>query len=432
MAALTTPKPTAHGAGSDVLVTPIDSSLPQGVVIAGKYRVLALIGDGSMGAVYRVENVETREVVALKLLHMDLSGHNEVIARFAREAIAAARIEHPNVVRAIDFGKTGDGSVYLVLEYVNGRELRSELAGRPMPVERALKIMRGVVAGTRAAHEKGIIHRDLKPENIMLVERDGDRDFVKLLDFGIARLEAGAGNPKSSTQPLTVVGTTLGTPGYMSPEQVLGGPIDARSDLYALGVIFFELLTGSCPFSGNVATLLQQHLTAKPPELPPKIAHANPDLARIVGVLLAKSAAQRFQTAAELAEALDKLSMPSAQRPAPRVPQALPMRASSAPTRQMDVIAPKAGRNRGRSRRVVPIAVGSGVALLLIIALLEGKRERSGAGPMDSSDHVTVAEPSAVAAPAAPSASSEASKGVSPKPRRKPSDGTHSAGTRRK
>jgi serine/threonine protein kinase len=427
MNAIATPKPTVRKAAPAAIEPPLDSSLPAGVIIGGRYRVLALIGDGSMGAVYRVEQVDTREVFALKLLHPDLSRHPEIIARFAREAIAAARIEHPNVVRAADFGKSEDGSIYLVLEFVDGRELRSELQAKPMGIERALRIMRGVVAGTRAAHEKGIIHRDLKPENIMLIERDGNRDFVKLLDFGIARLEAVAGNPKASTQPLTIVGTTLGTPGYMSPEQVLGGPIDARSDLYSLGVILFELLTGSCPFSGNVATLLQQHLTSQPPELPPKIAGENPDLARIVRELLAKSPGDRFQTAAALAAALDTLPAPVVRPAAPERPEPKPMRTSSAPTPPVAAIAPMARRHLGRSRRVVMVTACCAGALLMLIMILGAMRERSSRVPIGDSDRVTVAgaQPSALVPQVQPSASS-------PKPRRKPPDGAGAAGGRRK
>jgi eukaryotic-like serine/threonine-protein kinase len=415
-----TPKPTAHEP-PPAAEPPVDGPVPEGGVIAGKYRVAALIGDGSMGTVYRVQHVQTGEISALKLLHSSLTRHAEIIARFAREAIAAARIDHPNVVRAIDFGKSDDGAVYLVLEYVQGRELRSEMQAKPMRPERALPIMRGMVAGTRAAHEKGIIHRDLKPENIMLVERDGHRDFVKVLDFGIARLEAGAGNPKVSTQPLTVAGTTLGTPEYMSPEQVLGGPIDARSDLYSLGVIFFELLAGACPFSGNVATLLQQHLTAQPPELPAKVADQNPELARIIRILMAKSPANRFQTAAELAAALHQVPAPGRHMPESPVP-----RPSAAPTRRVEPVAPVARRRSGLGRLFMIVFICAAAVPLAIWGSRAIRNWRSMTST-SASDRaiVTGAEPSSSVA-AAPSAS--APKSVSPKPRRKPTDGTAAGG----
>src|SRR6266542_1748098 len=297
------PNPAGSGASPGATEDPPSDAISEGSIIAGRYRVLALLGEGTTGAVYRVEHVHIRKIFALKLLHAKLCGHQQVIARFEREAIAAASIEHANVVHATDFGSLPDGSFFLVLEFVDGRDLRAELAEGSLEMARAIHIMRGVVAGVRAAHEKGIIHRDLKPENIMLIERDGTRDFVKLLDFGIARMESPITG--SGMQPLTIVGTPVGTPDYMSPEQIRGKSIDARSDLYSLGVIFFELLTGSCPFTGNLVALFQQHLSSEPPELPAEVAAQNPALARIVRRLLAKAPENRFQTAAELAQAMD-------------------------------------------------------------------------------------------------------------------------------
>ena len=276
--------------------------ISEGTEIAGRYRSLSLIGEGGMGAVYRAEHMQLRKVFALKVLQAHNVVRPDVAARFEREAVAAGRIEHPNVVPATDFGKLPDGSFFLVLEFVNGRSLRDELNDGAMQASRALGIMRGVIAGVRAAHEKGVVHRDLKPENIMLVDRDGNRDFVKLLDFGIARVDsANDGGPQ-----LTAVGAMLGTPQYMSPEQILGHAIHARTDLDSLGVIFFELLTGSCPFSGNFAALLEQHVNLAPPELPPALAAKAPSVADIVRVLLSKDPKKRFQTAKELATAIDE------------------------------------------------------------------------------------------------------------------------------
>src|SRR6266540_980232 len=303
--AIGSPNPAGSGASPGATNSP-PASISEGSIIAGRYRVLALLGEGTTGSVYRVEHVHIRKIFALKLLHAKLCGHQQVIARFEREAIAAASIEHPNVVHATDFGSLPDGSFFLVLEFVDGRDLRSELEHGTLEMARVIHIMRGVVAGIRAAHEKGIIHRDLKPENIMLIERDGTRDFVKLLDFGIARMESPT---NTNAAPLTIVGMPVGTPDYMSPEQIRGKSIDARSDLYSLGVIFFELLTGSCPFTGNLVALFQQHLAAEPPELPPEIAAQDPGLARIVRRLLAKAPEHRFQTAAELAQAMDELAL---------------------------------------------------------------------------------------------------------------------------
>jgi serine/threonine protein kinase len=362
-----------------------------GTVIGGRYRVVAPIGEGAMGAVYRVEHVDSHEVSALKLLHADLGRLPGIIARFEREAIAASRIDHPNVVHAIDFGCTPDGAFFMVLELVEGRDLRAEMQAGPMEAARAINIMRGVVAGVRAAHDKGVIHRDLKPENIMLIERDGNSDFVKLLDFGIARLES-ASNPQGGMQPLTLAGSPVGTPEYMSPEQVLGRPVDARCDLYSLGVIFFELLTGSCPFDGNVARLLQHHLTSEPPELPPAVAGENPELARIVRILLAKKPTSRFQTAADLADALNAIASGRARQRAHVAPAApelesrtvasLRMQASLAKKRLVGIVAPPARRHFG-SRRWRVIAAACGAVMLLAILVVAATRDRGLPAPGD-------------------------------------------------
>jgi eukaryotic-like serine/threonine-protein kinase len=402
-----------------------------GSVIGARYRVVAPIGEGSMGSVYRVEDVETREVLALKLLHADLCRHPEIIARFEREAIAAARIEHPNVVHATDFGCSADGSFFLVLELVVGRDLRDELAAGPMEPSRAIAIMQGVAAGIRAAHEKGVIHRDLKPENIMLVEHEGQRDFVKLLDFGIARLEAA--NPQAGMQPLTIVGQPLGTPEYMSPEQVLGKPVDARSDLYSLGVIFFELLTGACPFDGNVAKLLQQHLTSEPPVLPPTVTAKNPHLARTVRMLLAKDPKNRFQSAAELAEALNAIAArPARGAPAAPTPSqgesrtlaSLAMRASLAKKRLVGIVSSDAARSSGSRRRGLA-AVVVGAAVLLVILVAAATRHRDVPTPPTTPDPgPTVRADAKRVEPPAPSGTGEAPKGGASKQRRKSSDGS--------
>jgi serine/threonine-protein kinase len=399
-----------------------------GTVIGGRYRVAAQIGEGAMGTVYRVEQLETREVLALKLLHSDLSRHPEIIARFEREAIAASRIEHPNVAHATDLGCTADGSFYLVLELVDGRDLREELAAGPMDPARAIHIMKGVVAGIRAAHEKGVIHRDLKPENIMLVEREGDRDFVKLLDFGIARLENA--NPQSGMQPLTVVGRPLGTPEYMSPEQVLGQPIDARADLYSIGVIFFELLTGSCPFGGNVATLLRQHLSSEPPELPPAVTAENRHLARIVRMLLAKAPKNRFQTAAELADALNAIvARPSQARPSrtsqgeSRTFASLALRASLAKKRLVGIVSPHAARSAG-SRRLGVAAAILGVVVMVAIVVVIVARNRDAPARAPTPEPSTTATAKAIRAEApSSSGTAEATKGAASKAPRKTSEG---------
>jgi serine/threonine protein kinase len=281
-----------------------------GTLVSGRYRVVDSIGEGAMGAVYRVEDTRTRKPMALKVLHASMSSQREAVARFEREAIAAGKIAHRNVAAATDFGKMPDGSFFILLEFVAGRSLRAELDHGPLQPRRAIRIMQGVVAGVAAAHEKGIVHRDLKPENIMLVDFDGDPDFVKVLDFGIAKVNdvcsAGHGNV---AQTLTKAGTVIGTPDYMSPEQALGRAVDARSDLYSLGVVLYELLAGSAPFRGGAATLLRQQVLELPPPLPDEVTlGGDPTLEEMLRKLLAKKPEDRFQTAAELMAVLDAVA----------------------------------------------------------------------------------------------------------------------------
>jgi serine/threonine-protein kinase len=323
-------------------------TLSQGAVVADRYRVEGLVGEGGMGAVYRVVHMRMHKVFALKVLHAAASDSPEIVARFEREAVAAGSIDHPNVAVATDFGQLPDGSFFLVSEFIAGRSLRAELAVGPLDAARALGIMRGVVAAVAAAHAKRIVHRDLKPENIMLVRRDGDGDFVKVIDFGIAKVSMPEETkPEGVREPLTRIGAIMGTPEYMSPEQALGQPVDGRADLYSLGVIFFELLAGRCPFEGDVVSVIRQHLTAEPPPLPQAVVRAlDARVPLVIQRLLAKDAAMRFQTADELAAALAEV----AASPRVSVPQAGLLAAQTAPT-QFDVSVLPSSVGKGRPTR---------------------------------------------------------------------------------
>ncbi|MCC6216844.1 MAG: protein kinase [Polyangiaceae bacterium] len=272
-----------------------------GSVVAERYRIVALLGEGGMGVVYRAEHVHMRKPVALKVLHRELTANQEVVARFEREAIAAGRIEHANVASATDFGRLEDGSFYLVLELIGGRSLREVIDGGGLPVRRALHVVEQVALALDAAHRAGIVHRDLKPDNVMLVEREGDPDFVKVLDFGIAKLSAGeAGEPQ-----LTQVGHVFGTPEYMAPEQAQGGTVDARADVYALGIVLYELLTGRTPFAGDdLVVVLARQLTEAPAPLPETVPAV---LRGLVESMLAKDPSARVQTADEVAARLREL-----------------------------------------------------------------------------------------------------------------------------
>ncbi len=276
-----------------------------GTILSDRYRIDALIGEGGMGLVYRGEHVLMHKKVAIKVLHPELTRNAEIVQRFEREATAAANVDHPNVVAATDFGKTTDGSFFLVMEYIEGRRLAEVLAAsRRMAPRRAVHLARQIARALARAHAVGIVHRDLKPDNVMILDREGDPDFVKVLDFGIARIAMGEGGPQS--QPLTQVGMVYGTPEYIAPEQAMGQPVDARADLYALGVILFEMLTGRRPYdSANKVELLGLHVTAPVPSarsISPGVPVA---LDLVVSRLMQKTAEARFASAAELIAALD-------------------------------------------------------------------------------------------------------------------------------
>lgn len=288
-----------------------------GQVVAERYAIEALLGTGGMGVVYRARHVHMRKTVALKVLHREMTYLPEVVARFEREAVAAAHISHPNVTAATDFGRLEDGSFYLVLEYVAGRSLRDLLAhhGR-LPPARATHIARQIAEALDAAHAAGVVHRDLKPDNVMLVERGEDADFVKVLDFGIAKLSRA---DTSGAPALTQLGSVFGTPEYMSPEQAMGTPVDHRSDLYALGIIFYEMLAGATPFAHEDSmAVLTRHMTQPPPPLASDVPAA---LAATVLALLGKRPHERPESAARVAADLalheGTLGGPSAGGPPP-------------------------------------------------------------------------------------------------------------------
>ncbi|MFZ5895403.1 MAG: protein kinase domain-containing protein [Myxococcota bacterium] len=288
MATLATPQPSVPPANEDVR---------PGTVLADRYRIDALVGEGGAGRVYAAEHVLLRKKVAIKILRGDRANVPEMVQRFEREAMAAAHIEHPNIASAIDFGRIADGSVFLALEFVAGRSLRHVLRQGPLALGRSLRITRQIASALAGAQQLGIVHRDLKPENVMLIERGDDPDFVKVLDFGIARVPMA-----NQAQPLTRVGAVFGTPAYMAPEQALGLPVDGRADLYALGVMLFEMLSGSRPFPEQQ---LGQQFLEPVPTLASRGVNVAPEIEAMVQTLLARDADQRFQRADALLTAID-------------------------------------------------------------------------------------------------------------------------------
>ncbi len=285
-----------------------------GKIVAGRYRVLDKLGQGGMGSVYRVEHIEIGKQCAIKVLAAHYGQDDQQRRRFLREARAASTIAHENVVDVTDFGPAPNGSVFLSMELLVGEEL-SDLMSRegPMPWFRTKRIVLQVCRALHAAHEKGIYHRDVKPENCFRIKRGANQDFIKVLDFGIAKIMSKEINPDQS---LSQAGMVFGTPEYMSPEQARGAKVDHRTDVYAVGVMLYEMVTGKVPFDGssNLEILARQ---ANDPPIPPRKMAPNlgikPEVEAIILRTLQKHPDERFQSIRELAEAIASVQAPEEQ-----------------------------------------------------------------------------------------------------------------------
>ncbi len=278
-----------------------------GVVIDDRYRLVDLIGRGGMGAVYRVEHVKMGKVMAMKLLHGELGQDQEVAKRFRLEAEAVSRLTHLNTVSVFDFG-SHQGMMYLVMEYIEGRDLAEVLRLEgPMPAARVAHVLVQTCSALIEAHDKGIVHRDIKPENILVSQQYDYPDFVKVLDFGLAKLR----DVREATK-ITKEGNLVGTPYYMAPEHIRGDGVDARSDVYSLGAVMYKLLTGETPFSADTPMgVLTKHLTEKidPPSqcFPQRKIPSEAD--RIVLRAMAKTPEERYASAEEMRREMAELSV---------------------------------------------------------------------------------------------------------------------------
>ena len=262
-----------------------------GKTLADRFEILERIGEGGTGVVYKARQLTVDREIAIKVLAAHASSDPQWIQRFHNEARAAARLDHPNTVRLIDFGETPEGELFIAMELLHGRSLRGEIerVGR-LPPNRVLRIVSQMCASLSEAHRQGIIHRDIKPDNVYLVDMKGAGDYVKVLDFSVAKLD-------TPDAQVTRAGVVFGTPQYMSPEQGRGVPLDARSDIYAVGVVAYEMLTGKPPFDAKVPTeVVMMHLRDKPAPL----VGLPPQLTGIVMKALEKDAARRQQSAEEL------------------------------------------------------------------------------------------------------------------------------------
>jgi len=371
---------TLDGGGrAQSLPSTSDSQTPQiGDVLDSRYRITGVLGSGGMGCVYLAEHISIQRPLALKLLHPEVEEIDEVIKRFEREAFAIGRVDHPNCVNVSDFGKLSDGTFYMVLELLDG-VLLSDLLERQARVDwrRTLHIGRHVLSALDYAHDAGIIHRDVKPENVILVEQDGDPDFAKILDFGIAKLLHDDAKPESDTllltndTKLTQQGVTIGTPTYIAPEQAYGLPVDGRADLYSLSVMLYEMITGVPPFdTDDVGALLRMHISARVP----RFADVAPDVdapdtvERLILHGLEKKPDKRIGSAKEYIERIDEiLPGENRRRSGSREIPSFDIHdiRSSLVTRMVRVVPKKKTAKRVLAAALLVIALTAGFALAL-------------------------------------------------------------------
>ncbi|HKR12641.1 MAG TPA: serine/threonine-protein kinase [Pyrinomonadaceae bacterium] len=266
-----------------------------GQTLDEKYRIEQRLSEGGMGAVYRARHLQMDRPVAIKVLHENLVGDEAARIRFQREARAAVLLKHQNAISVTDFGETADGYVYIVMELLEGPTLREILAKEaPIETARAISIMLQASAAVAAAHEAGIIHRDLKPANIIIIQRPDVPTTVKVLDFGVAKLVAGALDDDDGRITLRQAGALIGTPRYMAPEQYNGDELTPAADVYSLGVILYEMLTGMAPFTGSSPVEIAAKHVNNPPHSPRKIVAAIPeDVERLVLHALKKQPGNR-------------------------------------------------------------------------------------------------------------------------------------------
>jgi len=375
-------------------------------LLGGQFQILQKIGSGGMGSVYKAAQPEMNRMVAVKILHKKLVNRKDLMSRFRREARAMSHLTHPNTVKVLLYGELDDGSLYIVMEYLEGRNLNQVVRKEgPMTADRAIPILIQVCGALQEAHLQGIVHRDLKPENIFLSTNGGLKDFPKVLDFGLAKVTERELRPGSIM--LTQEGMVFGTPEFMSPEQAQGKVLDARSDIYSLATILYEMLTGKLPFDAkSPMEYIQLHVTKPPVPLDERVPGKvfPPGLGAAIAKALEKKPEDRYASAAEFAEALkpfapaavkdlavmmptsadlviaqavkgqaaameaDTRAAPQVTLPIPKKEEPLVVEAAAPLTREL------AKRDRKRTTPVVLIAVAAGcliAGVLLTIAALK-------------------------------------------------------------
>jgi len=282
-----------------------------GKVVMDRYVVETALGSGAMGTVYRGRHVKLRRSVAIKVLHEDFVHDKTMLARFRREAEAAARLRHPNVIGVLDVGDTPEGHQFMVMDLVEGKSLR-DLMEYWLPPDRIINLVKQLLQGLDHAHQAGLVHRDLKPENVIVEQGHHGREVPRIVDFGIAALQP---NEAGAPSRLTEIGTLLGTPLYMAPEQARGDLVDHRADLFALGVILFEMLSGTTPFEGSGLEIVIANMNEDIPPIARRAPHANADpvLELFMRRLAARDPAQRFANAHDALTMLDLIERDPAE-----------------------------------------------------------------------------------------------------------------------
>lgn len=366
-------------------------------ILNGSFQILQKVGSGGMGAVYKALQPEMNRMVGVKILHPKLANRKDLVSRFRREARAMSQLTHPNTVKVFMFGELDDGSLYIIMEFLEGKNLNQTVrADGPFPPERALPILIAACGALDEAHKAGIIHRDLKPENIFLVQAGGLKDFPKLLDFGLAKV--GERQMRPGSVILTQEGMVFGTPEFMSPEQAQGKTLTPASDVYSLAVILYEVLTGKLPFDAKSAMdYIQLHVTGRPIPISERVPGKTfpPLLDQIMERALAKRAEERYASAADFGAALQVVVsgakqlpqhlaalppepptspaafvVPAVALPAPPVPPPSAVNGGGPtavvpmpPSRPMPAASPRAAPARATS---VPLLVGVALGFLLL------------------------------------------------------------------